>query len=151
MIKLKKLIVMLLICIIPFSLVACVNYENAEENAQQKTIEETTKSQEDNSQMIAARINDVLSDVPACEGWAPSVAGMINMVFHNYDWTFEQYEENENSYVVTFDGTYCPNPVIPELAEEGTISYLVNLETGEAELYGDPDGISSIFILYVLN
>lgn len=146
MTKLKKAIITLLIFVLCISFVGCSNYTNTQTDIP----EESGQVHEDNSAMIEARINEILKNLPACEGWAPSVAGMINKVFHQYNWTYEPYENNENWYVVTFTGTYCPNPSIPNLAEQGTISYLVNIETGEAGLHEDPNGISDIFIIYII-
>ena len=75
---------------------------------------------------------------------------MINTVFHNYIWDFNPYNNSKNLYVVTFTGTYSPNPDIANLSQKGSISYLIDIEKARVEIYSDPDGISSTFFIYIL-
>jgi len=100
---------------------------------------------------IEQKINEILSNTPACSGWAPSVAKMINTVFHNYDWEFEESPAAENEYVVEFTGTYSPNPDLPSIAQNGRISYIVNIENGTAYSYLDPNGLETTFLVYIVS
>lgn len=105
----------------------------------------------DSRAVIGEQIEDVLADTPACDGWAPSVVEMINTVFHSYSWDFEVYEDSKTSYIVKFTGSYSPNPDIPNLSQEGSISYLVDVESGEASVFSDPYDLSSTFMVYIVN
>lgn len=98
----------------------------------------------------AAQIESVLQKVPAEEGWAPSVAEMINTVFHRYEWSYVPYEDSKTKYIVTFSGSYCPTPFTPQEARDGSISYLVDIASEEATVYDDPEHIESVFLVFIL-
>lgn len=98
----------------------------------------------------AAQIESILQKVPAEEGWAPSVAEMINTVFHRYEWSYVPYEDSETKYIVTFSGSYCPTPFTPQEARDGSISYLVDIASEEATVYDDPEHIESVFLVFIL-
>lgn len=144
--KRKNLIFMLLLLMLCLSFSGCTSRENAETGTMMET-----QIQKNDTEQMEKRIGEILGKTPACEGWAPSIAEMINTVFHTYQWTFEPYKIDEEFYVVKFTGTYSPNPDLPNLSQSGTISYFVNPETEEVKLYTDPDGISSVFLVYILN
>lgn len=99
----------------------------------------------------AAQIESVLQKVPAEEGWAPSIAEMINTAFHRYEWSYVPYEDSETKYIVTFSGSFCPYPASPQTARDGSISYLVDIVAEEATVYDDPDHIESTFLVYILD
>lgn len=99
----------------------------------------------------AAQIESVLQKVPAEEGWAPSIAEMINTVFHRYEWSYVPYENSKTAYIVTFSGSFCPTPFTPQEARDGSISYLVDIASEEATVYDDPEHIESVFLVYILD
>ena len=137
--------------------------DNDTENAEQDSIFSedisNTQSEIHNSQMtedeIADLINEILSTTPACEGWAPTISKMVNTVFFDYEWTFEPYSSSgeimDGLYVVEITGNYCPNPDIPNLSQNGTIRYFVNIDSEKVSIHSDPHGISSTFMVYILN
>jgi len=143
--RLKKSLAVALAFLLCLSFAGCSGEGKNTDAAQDQQV------QEENSAEIENQINQLLSETPACEGWAPSIAEMVNTVFHNYQWSFEPYAHNEEVYVVEISGSYSPNPDLPNLSQEGTIRYFVNPETGEVKLYTDPDGISSVFMIYIVN
>lgn len=110
--------------------------------------DEQTKTTD--SAYVENQISTALANTPAWDGWAPSVAEMINTVFHSYEWKFESYQDSKTNYIAEFSGTYSPNPNIPNLSQSGSISYLVNIETGQVQTYSDPNRISSVFMVYIV-
>lgn len=138
--RLTKIILIFLTAIICLSISACGSNSKSQ-----------TGQSGDSRAVIGEKIEDVLADTPACDGWAPSVVEMINTVFHSYSWDFEVYEDSKTSYIVKFTGSYSPNPDISNLSQEGSISYLVDVESGEASVFSDPYDINSTFMVYIVN
>lgn len=125
------------------ALVLCVSLAGCGQSAKEKAAGEQAG--------IEQKINEILSDTPACDGWAPSVVQMINTVFQKYEWEFERKPGTENEYIVKFTGTYSPNPDLPNIAQNGSISYIVNIQSNTAYIYSDPNGLKSTFLVYIVS
>lgn len=88
----------------------CLSFAGSSDEQQNTDAAQDQQVQEENSAEIENRINELLSEIPACEGWTPSITEMVNKVFHNYQWGFEPYAHNEEVYVIEISGSYSPNP-----------------------------------------
>ena len=115
------------------------------------TEKNNTKKSDDTD--VEQQIYDVLNSTPAVDGYYTSVGTALNAVFSDYSVSFKQWG-GETSYNVTISGTYCPNPEVPQYTNSGTITYVVDIESGycqarEDDIYGY--GIDDVIKVYVVN
>lgn len=124
----------------------------AEEAAAEEARKASEAAAELEKQMAAEeKIIELLEWTPAIDGFALSLAEAINGTFHKYDWSFEPYTGGEDCYIVTFTGYYSPNPRdLPQLSQNGSISWYVDLAQNTISLHSDPNDISSAFILLAI-
>lgn len=158
----KKLICILLVLLLCLSMFGCQNGGEdpsvTESIDVEASIQESIQVEKDRveaekeayNQMVEERIIDILESTPAVNGWALTLAQAINGTFHNYEWTFEQ-SDGTIWYDVTFAGYYSPNPRdLPQLSYQGSITWRINIDSGEVVLWNDSNNISDAFILLAL-
>lgn len=124
----------------------------AAEAAAEESRQASEAAAELEKQMAAEEaIIELLEWTPAIDGFALTLAEAINGTFHNYEWSFEPFEDAADCYIVTFTGYYSPNPRdLPQLSQNGSISWYVDISRNSISLYSDPNDISSAFILLAI-
>lgn len=159
MYTLKRIESLMIVAALCLTFFGCAN-DRVEETVPETTIdiEASMQAEKDRveaekeayNQMVGERIVEILQTTPAVHGWALTMAQAINGVFHNYEWSFEAYQ-GTIWYDATFEGYYSPNPRdLPQMSYPGSITWRINIDTGEVMLVDDPDDISDTFILLAL-
>ena len=100
---------------------------------------------------IEQEIISIIDSTKVHPMWAPTIGNVIVEVFYNYEIVWKPYNDSEKYYEVSIGGDYCPNPDIKNLSYNGTITYLVDIETKECLLFDDPSNISAAFMLFIIN
>ena len=96
-------------------------------------------------------IFSVLNSTRVNPNFSQTIGAMVPRVFHKYDITWEPYQDLESAYYVKISGSYCPNPDIPNLSMNGSITYLVNTSSRSCMIISDPNNISATFLVFIVN
>lgn len=100
---------------------------------------------------IAEQVVSVLNNTRVHSSYAPTIGAMVVAVFYEYDLKWEAYQNSETQYKVTISGSYCPNPEVPNMALDGYITYVVDINSGSCRVLNDPNNISATFLLFIIS
>ncbi len=135
-----KVVMVIFIGVICLSISGCNIAKNKEINEQ---LEKFQKEAE-----IELKIYDVLNNTQVDPMFAPTIGKMVVIVFHNFDITWEEYN-CDTIYKVTISGNYCPNPDLPDLSMNGSITYLVDIKNDNCEVLYDHNNLTGTFLVFI--
>lgn len=104
-----------------------------------------------NDTEIEQQLLSILNTTPLTDGYSTTIGMAMNAAFVDYDVTYKLATGFEHTYNVTFSGTYYPNPEVPQYTNTGSITYSVNLETGDCFAKSDFGGIEDVLLAYAVN
>lgn len=98
------------------------------------------------------QIINILNKTKFDPSFAPTIGQLVTAAFFDYTIDISPYNsESKTRYLVKISGEYCPNPEIPYLSQQGSITYLVDTEKGTCTLQSDPNNLSATFYVYIFN
>ena len=155
MLNLKKYLAHFLVLALVLPLLGCQNVtpEETVDIAASMQAEKDRVEQEkaEKKQQLYYQIADIINSTLAVDGWALTIGEAITGTFHNYSWDFKPFNGSDTVYLVTFSGNDTPNPRdFPTMSRQGSITWKVDVSTGQVSLYDDPNNISSAFILLAI-
>lgn len=106
---------------------------------------------DNNNVQVESAIIDILNNTKVNSSFAPTIGNMVVKVFNTYTITWVPIDNSESQFKVSISGEYNPNPDIPNLSQNGTITYSVDINTKECYLTSDPNNLESTFLIYIVN
>lgn len=111
----------------------------------------STDSEINTTQSVEEAIMDVLYHTRVHEDYITTIGEAIDTVFFDYTLDYNLKSGTETMYNVEIFGSYNPNPEMPALAFDGSISYAVDIEANTCVLTYDSNNITGTFLVYIVN
>ncbi len=109
-------------------------------------------SEETQGLSVEAQINRILNITKVDPNFQQTIGQMIPTVFYNFEIEYHSiYDPELNIYLVIVSGDYNPSPEIANLSANGSVRFLVGLDSDYCEVNYDPDFIMGTFLAYIVN
>lgn len=113
--------------------------------------EDTATTETTQQQEVEEKIIEILNKTPVNENFQPTIGQMIATVFYNYELDYYLYNAEYNQYMVTISGDYNPSTEIDNLSMNGSVRFLLDLDSDYCAVNHDPNDIMGTFLVHILN
>lgn len=138
----RKIIAFILALLMVMSFTAC----ESESGDTGESLSEETEELSVEEQIIR-----ILNITKVNSSFQQTIGQMIPTVFYNYEIEYYPYMIDQNQYIVIISGDYNPSPEIANLSANGSVRFILDLDSDYCEVNYDPDFIMGTFLAYIVN
>lgn len=141
-----KIVLIAVFTVLIIIVIACAfGNDNSKTSDSESNIAQSTEN-------IEQQIYDILNSTRVTDTgfYDTSIGIAVSAAFTNYEIEYTEFG-SDKTYNVTISGTYIPNPEVSQYSLNGSITYLINLESKSCTIRSDYDNIGSVLTLYAVN